>query len=377
MRRRDILKGAAGVGALGALGAGIPIAIDTGDPVLDGIDHAIADLQAARVAYVAGKQPTPTPTTAITATPTDVPPTATPVPPTNTPVPPTATSVPPTPTTAPQTGSVRLVIPSYWMDNDTAIQTLVAANPPAGSVLCGGTGIKNDLGWYAGTGKTGVGPGQAQTRQQKQVDRYAVAHGAGLLCLTYIGIGDLGGGYPPSTAGTYNDLNAVMGKIRKNFELYPESDGIFLDEFPWSGYPAQLQQIEDLIRSYPGKLIVGNAAGWQGHDAERDNASFVDILTVFESSFRAGYGSGPYFGETTDGYAQPDWFKTTVPKAKTCAWAHSVPDTQTAIDKAFAVCAANNIGNLYLTDRLYNTYFWSQPPSAGFMSRLFSKLRSS
>jgi hypothetical protein len=361
INRRDILKGAGAVGAAGLLGAAtIPIATDTGDPVVDALDHAIADIQAARAAYLAGK---PTPTA---------------VPPTTTPVPPTPTSVPPTATSAPQTGSVRLVIPSYWMDNDTAIQTLVAANPPGGSVLCGGTGIKNDLGWYAGTGTTGVGPGQQQTRQQKQVDRYATAHAAGLLCLTYIGIGDLGGGYPPSTAGTYNDLTAVKGKIGLNFQLYPESDGIFLDEFPWSGYASQLQQIEDHIRATrPGALIVGNAAGWQGHDAEKDNVNYVDILTVFESSFRAGYGSGPYFGETTDGYAQPDWFTTTVPKSRTCAWAHSVPDTQAAVDTAFAVCAANNIGNLYLTDRLYNTYSWSGPPSASFMARFFAKLRAS
>jgi hypothetical protein len=365
LTRRQIMAGMGLTGA-GLLAAGTKwgdtAAAVPGDPVEAALDQAIAAIEQARAAHRA----------------TPPPPTATAVPPTNTPPPPTATGVPPTATSAPQAGGIRLVVPSLWLDNDTAIQRFIDAGVPRGSVLAGGTGIRNSDGWYAGSGNTGAGGVQFSTREPKQVDRYARAHAAGLLCLTYIGLGNLGGGIPASSPGKWNDLGAVKGKITKNFQLYPECDGIFLDEFPWSGFAGELAQIRDHIRATkPGALIVANAAGWQGHDAERDNVNYVDILGVFESGYRPINGSsGPYFGnpETSDGYSQPTWFHVVPPK-NVAAFVHSVPDTQAAIDQAFATAKAQGIGNLYLTDINYGSYYWGDCPSASFMAKLFAKLR--
>ena len=105
------------------------------------------------------------------------------------------------------------------------------------------------------------------------------------------------------------------------------------------------------------------------------------LINVFESACKSGYGSagGPYFNnpDGQDGYAQPSWFLTGVPKAKVGAFVHSVPNAQADIDRAIAVAKQKGVGNLYLTDRMAGTYYFGGPPSAGFMAKFFSALRAS
>jgi hypothetical protein len=356
--RRHMLTRTAALGGAAVLGGDLTAQAaraSTGDPVLDALDLAEADANAnithirqARASYLSRATPTPVaPTPVATGTPK---PAA------------TATIAPAKPSSG-----IRLCVPSYWGGDNTAIDRFKAAGAPAGTILCGGAGIANDVDWRGG---------HREPWSAEQDRRIKVAHAGGLKILNYIGIGNIDGGVPDSTGGNWNDLGVVLGKIAYAFQLYPDLDGIFLDEFPYSGYASELAQIRDAIRSR-GKAIVANAAGWQGFDTERDNASYCDVLNVFERGYDRGDGGGPYFGNADgdDGYAEPDWFHQQVPASKVSAWVYGVPDDATAIAHALDVARSQGVGNLYLTDRPESGYHWGDTPSASFMAKLFAAVR--
>jgi hypothetical protein len=258
-----------------------------------------------------------------------------------------------------------IVIPAYW-SQDTSKFDRAAATMPAGTVLCGAPGFVNSLPWYtSSSAPTGVGSGQNQTRNQSQADAIIRCRTKGLKVLPYIAVNGANAG--TGFDGHYSDLNAVKGKIDKAYALYPEYDGIFLDEAPLTGGAKETFMLDVVAHIHAktgvgGTLVVSNLASYQQYSGAINYGDMVVLAeTVWDSS--SGFG-GPYGSAdpgSSDFIAQPS-FVDSWTKSKIIYWICGVPNTFGMAASARAEIYNNhNVGNIYLANEAAYFSRWAAP----------------
>jgi hypothetical protein len=273
----------------------------------------------------------------------------------------TVSGTPPPPPPPPSGGKKILALFSYWSLDMGKVDKLIASKPPAGTLMLGGWGITGDGPWYANDNPNGgAGSAQQQSRDANQASHLAAAHAAGIRCTCYIAVNGC-------VAGTgfdkhYSDLNAVLGKVDLAFKLYPELDGIFFDEAPYTGATDWLAAMRDRVKAHgAGKLVILNLAGYQ---QSADRNQYSDYQAVHEAgTLRPANGgssnpdmNGPYLLDSIDGYAQPDFVK---------GWGTALvegcgaPNDPALAGKLLQLCKDQNLAGGYITDRAAYYERWS------------------
>jgi hypothetical protein len=185
----------------------------------------------------------------------------------------------------------------------------------------------------------GSGPGTAVDANYRSA--IGICHSKGQTVIGYV-----------FTAYRRRSLSAVKADIDRFFRLYPEIDGIFIDQISTEDAPAIKTYYRKLYTHVkarsPDALVVGNPGAAAPTPWQADDPVVADVLVIFE-------GPAEHYGK----WEPPAW----VSSRPAGAFAHLV-HTSANPAQTISVCAASqqkNAGWIYVTQGVMDNP-WDVPP---------------